>query len=100
MQNSKKIVVNPVVSIKFLLMICSISWNRSDWATGGLRVNSTSVKGGIISDPLFVCTGLKCKLWQSVGSNFLVHLKDIGKTKKNIRSYQTNPLSLEGLYTP
>ena len=91
MQNSKHFVVNPAVSIKFLLMICSISWNRSDWATGGLRVNSTSVKGGIISDPLFVCTGLKCKLWQSVGSNFLVHLKDIGKTKKILDLIKQTP---------
>ena len=28
---------------------------RYHWATGGLRVNLTSVKGGIISDPLFAC---------------------------------------------
>ena len=36
------------------------------WATGRLQVNLISVKGGIIIDPLFACTGLKCKLWQYV----------------------------------
>ena len=35
------------------------------WASGSLRINSTLVKGGIISHPLFACTGLKCKICQS-----------------------------------
>ena len=53
-------------------------------ATGGFRVNSTSVKGGIISDPLFACTGLKCKLWQSVPRLLL-------KVNKVTSEHQTSP---------
>ena len=39
-------------------------------------MNSTLVKGGIISAPLFACTRLKCKVWQSVkrGSWVLIML--------------------------
>ena len=39
------------------------------WATGWLQPYDLiwpRVKGGIISNPLFAYTGLKCKLWQSV----------------------------------
>ena len=39
------------------------------WGTGVLRVNLTTVKGGVISNHLLACTGLKCKPWQSVGWN-------------------------------
>ena len=63
-----------------------ITFVGNHWATGGLRVNLTSVKGRIISDPLFAYTGLKCKLWQSVDGSARGRLlsEEWGRNERNV----------------
>ena len=50
------------------------SFVGNPWATGGLRVNSTSGDGRDLSDPLFAYTGLKCKGLQSVQVKGILNL--------------------------